>query len=111
MKNQHLFITKISRKDRKEAKSAKDVMLSISETSHLNKRLILRSFAYAQDDVTEMCGAGKTKRAGGKKLSSYLGYQVVCIHDTSTTSRPESLRGETDNMTTPFTFWVLSFAF
>jgi hypothetical protein len=47
MKNQHLLMAEISRKDRKEAKSAKDVMLIISETSHLNKRLILRSFAYA----------------------------------------------------------------
>jgi len=33
MRNQHLLMAEISRTDRKEAKSAKDVMLSISETS------------------------------------------------------------------------------
>jgi hypothetical protein len=33
IKNQHLLMTEISRKDHKKAKSAKDVMFSISETS------------------------------------------------------------------------------
>ena len=36
MKKQHLLMTEISRKERKEAK---DVMLSVSETSHILYRL------------------------------------------------------------------------
>ena len=83
-------MTEISRKDRKEAKTAKDVMLSISEfipsavswnISLIETFSIKRSFAYAQDDATEMCGAGKAERAERSGLPRFFFGYFLCSDD------------------------------
>jgi hypothetical protein len=49
--------------------------------SFLEAFSILRSFAYAQDDATEMCGTGKAEREGEKQLSGCL---VVRLSEITT---------------------------
>ena len=60
-------------------------MLSVNETSHLNKHLILRSFAYAQDDASEMCGTGNAERAGGFVFRRSLFVFRTTINEQRTT--------------------------
>ncbi|MFN5334964.1 MAG: hypothetical protein ACK5BV_07235 [Bacteroidota bacterium] len=58
-------------------------MLSVRETTHLTKRLKLRSFAYAQDDASEICGAGKAERAERSGLPVMLS-----VSETSHFAKP-----------------------
>jgi hypothetical protein len=96
------MMTEISRK---EAKSAKNVMLSVSETSLekvksqrskpiktfsfclLNFDLKKRSFAYTQDDAFEMCGAGKAERAERSGLPRFFFGYFLCSDDKESNSK------------------------
>ncbi len=75
----------------KEAKTAKSVMLSDSETSHHSWRSqtgdpsltlpVYASLRDRQDDATKMCGAGKAERAERSGMPRFFFGYFLCSND------------------------------
>jgi hypothetical protein len=82
MKNQHLLMTEISHKERKEANSSKERHVERQRNiSFFEAFSMRRSFAFAQDDDNEMCGAGKAERAERSGLPRFFFGYFLCSND------------------------------
>jgi len=53
----------------------------------LNFDLKMRSFAYAQDDAFEMCGAGKAERAERSGLPRFFFGYFLCSNDKESNNK------------------------